>query len=240
TIALISLRTRLAMQDPQIRKMLAEKASRPKSEETKMKIGMSVRMASLKRQQKKRLQETCLLEWKESIAEAARIGGDGAADTRIWASDIRGIAPFDWRCGAAPTTTAGTRVEAPLGDEEPIGGGRAFGAAGAQYTEAGEDQDTGSVIRDLLRLQPPTYTGSTDGFVVESWLLSLDSCFGLHSYESNVKARFAIHLLRDAADVWWRNEERKLHLTRETVTWEMFEERFRARYIVRAFCAEED
>ncbi|KAH9297898.1 hypothetical protein KI387_029580, partial [Taxus chinensis] len=115
--------------------------------------------------------------------------------------------------------------EGPFGDRRPL----------SPVRPHRQDRDTGSVIRDLLHLQPPTFTGSTDGFGAESWLLSLDSCFGLHSHESNVKARFAIHLLRDAAGIWWRNEERKLHLTRDTVTWELFEERFRAWYMSEHF-----
>ncbi|XP_057841052.2 uncharacterized protein LOC131050798 isoform X2 [Cryptomeria japonica] len=79
TIARIRERTRLAMQDLKVRKKLEENYSRGRaqSEETRMKIGKSVRMATIKRHEKQKLQETCLLEWKETIAEAAKLGCNG-------------------------------------------------------------------------------------------------------------------------------------------------------------------
>jgi len=42
-----------------------------------MKIGIAVRKALEESRKKKKLQETCLLEWEDMIAEAARIGAYG-------------------------------------------------------------------------------------------------------------------------------------------------------------------
>jgi hypothetical protein len=36
--------------------------------------------------------------------------------------------------------------------------------------------------------------------------------------------------LRDSALKWWGNLERKLHLTPDTMSWEIFEERFHIKY----------
>ncbi|KAH9288262.1 hypothetical protein KI387_032379, partial [Taxus chinensis] len=71
------------------------------------------------------------------------------------------------------------------------------------------------------------------GFQEEAWLVRLNGCFKLCPCTSNTKARVAIHLLKDGAGVWWRTEEQKLHVDSETVTWEIFEERFRSRYLSR-------
>jgi hypothetical protein len=96
--------------------------------------------------------------------------------------------------------------------------------------------DAGDQIRGLLRLNPPLFLGSIEGTEAESWLISLDRCFGLRPYGSNLKARMAIHLLRGNATTWWRQEEFKGHIDINTLTWETFLERFRARYLSEQFC----
>jgi hypothetical protein len=56
-------------------------------------------------------------------------------------------------------------------------------------------------------------------------------CFALRDYASNSKAKIVIFQLRDSALNWWGNLERQLHLTPDTVSWELFEERFRRKYL---------
>ena len=56
-------------------------------------------------------------------------------------------------------------------------------------------------------------------------------CFALRDYTSNSKAKIAIFQLRDSALNWWGNLERQLHLTPDTVTWELLDERFRKKYL---------
>jgi hypothetical protein len=51
-------------------------------------------------------------------------------------------------------------------------------------------------------------------------------CFTLRDYASTSKAKITIFQLRDSALNWWGNLERQLHLTPDTVSWELFEERF--------------
>ncbi|KAH9289233.1 hypothetical protein KI387_033350, partial [Taxus chinensis] len=71
------------------------------------------------------------------------------------------------------------------------------------------------------------------GFQAEAWLVSLSRCFKLFPCSSNIKSCATIHLLRNGAGVWWRTEEQKLYVDYETVTWELFEERFKNRYLSR-------
>jgi hypothetical protein len=56
-------------------------------------------------------------------------------------------------------------------------------------------------------------------------------CFSLRDYASNSKAKIAIFQLRYSAFNWWGNLERQLHLTPDRVSWELFEERFRRKYL---------
>lgn len=73
TLALIRERTKKAMQDPKVRKKLLN-CAHPRSEHMKMKIGMAVRKAHEEWRKNMKFQKTCLLEWEDNIAEAARIG----------------------------------------------------------------------------------------------------------------------------------------------------------------------
>lgn len=69
----------------------------------------------------------------------------------------------------------------------------------------------------------------------DSWLLSLERCFGLHSYETNLKARFSIHLLRGTSSTWWRQEEYNNDIVVDIVTWNTFMERVKDRYLSEHF-----
>jgi hypothetical protein len=65
----------------------------------------------------------------------------------------------------------------------------------------------------------------------EAWLEGMTRCFSLRDNASNSKVKIAIFQLRDSALNWWGNLERQLHLTPDTVSWELFEERFRRKYL---------
>ncbi|KAI4355349.1 hypothetical protein L6164_004130 [Bauhinia variegata] len=73
TLQRIRERTRLAMQNPKV-KMKLVNLGHAQSEETKLKIGVGVRMGWKKRREKETKQETCLFEWQNLIAEASRQG----------------------------------------------------------------------------------------------------------------------------------------------------------------------
>lgn len=73
TLQRIRERTRLAMQDPKIKMKLAN-LGHAQSEETRMKIGVGVRIGWNRRREKLMLQETCHFEWQNLIADASRRG----------------------------------------------------------------------------------------------------------------------------------------------------------------------
>ncbi|KAG8380225.1 hypothetical protein BUALT_Bualt07G0171200 [Buddleja alternifolia] len=73
TLRRIKERTKLAMQDPKV-KMKLVNLGHAQSEETKIKIGVGVRLGWEKRREKLKLQETCHYEWQNLIAVAARQG----------------------------------------------------------------------------------------------------------------------------------------------------------------------
>jgi hypothetical protein len=65
----------------------------------------------------------------------------------------------------------------------------------------------------------------------EAWLEGMTRCFSLRDYASNSKEKITIFQLRDNALNWWGNLERQLHLTPDTISWELFEERFQMKYL---------
>ncbi|XP_062087971.1 uncharacterized protein LOC133794643 isoform X2 [Humulus lupulus] len=76
TLQRIRERTRIAMQDPKV-KMKLINLGHAQSEETRVKIGVGVRMGWERRRKKLFLQEMCHFEWQNLIAEASRQGYDG-------------------------------------------------------------------------------------------------------------------------------------------------------------------
>ena len=77
----------------------------------------------------------------------------------------------------------------------------------------------------------PEFSGGHPGRHAEAWLEGMIRCFSLHEYTSSSKARMAIFQLKGDALNWWSDLERQLHLTPLTVSWELFEERFRMKYL---------
>lgn len=73
TLQRIRERTRLAMQNPKVKMKLAN-IGHAQSPETREKIGVGVRMGWQKRRAKLLLQETCLFDWQNLVAEVARKG----------------------------------------------------------------------------------------------------------------------------------------------------------------------
>ncbi|KAK1358568.1 IENR2 domain-containing protein [Heracleum sosnowskyi] len=73
TLRKIREKTKLAMQDPKVKMKLASQGH-AQSKETRIKIGVGVRMGWNKRREKLMLQETCHFDWQNLIAEASRRG----------------------------------------------------------------------------------------------------------------------------------------------------------------------
>ncbi|XP_010273796.1 PREDICTED: uncharacterized protein LOC104609242 [Nelumbo nucifera] len=76
TLRRIRERTKIAMQDPKV-KMKLVNLGHAQSEETRIKIGVGVRMGWQRRREKLMVQETCYFEWQNLIAEASRRGCAG-------------------------------------------------------------------------------------------------------------------------------------------------------------------
>ncbi|KAM2208490.1 hypothetical protein ACFXTI_024481 [Malus domestica] len=76
TLQLIRERTRLAMQNPKV-KMKLVNLGHAQSEETRVKIGLGVRIGWQRRREKLSLQENCCFDWQNLIAKASRQGYDG-------------------------------------------------------------------------------------------------------------------------------------------------------------------
>jgi hypothetical protein len=86
-------------------------------------------------------------------------------------------------------------------------------------------------MRDLLKVKVPLFYGNEGGSAAETWLFDLERCFSMHPFSSNVKARCAIMNLRKFASSWWRMEEDKLQVTINTISWELFLESFKDRFM---------
>ena len=102
--------------------------------------------------------------------------------------------------------------------------------------EASRDSGGGpppeDIMRELQKIKLPEFARGRASERTEAWLEGTTSCFSLRDYASNSKAKITIFQLRDSALNWWGILESKMHLTPDTVSWELFEERFRRKYLL--------
>lgn len=78
---------------------------------------------------------------------------------------------------------------------------------------------------------PPFFDGKGTGLEVETWLISLDRCFIMYPYGSNTKVRCAIMHIESFTSIWWQLEEERIGLSINTMSWEIFLQRFRAQFL---------
>ena len=86
-------------------------------------------------------------------------------------------------------------------------------------------------MKEVHKSGLPKFTGKQEGNVAESWLMSVTRSLSFKEYTTNEKAQIAMSLLIDEALMWWVSIEQKLHITPLQVSWELFEENFRSRYL---------
>ena len=107
--------------------------------------------------------------------------------------------------------------------------------SGMRYLEASRDSGGGPPPKDitweLQKIKLLKFAKGRASERAEAWLEGMIRCFALRDYTPNSKAKIAIFQLRDSALNWWGNLERQLHLTPDSVSWELFEERFRRKYL---------
>lgn len=64
-----------------------------------------------------------------------------------------------------------------------------------------------------------------------TWLEGMNKCFALREYSSTSKIKIDVFQLKESTLIRWGNLEKQPHLTTDNVPWELFEERFRAKYL---------
>jgi hypothetical protein len=126
-------------------------------------------------------------------------------------------------------------INETLKGHQPTGNEAEPPPSGMGNPEASMDSGGGpppeDITRELQNIKLSEFVGGRASECVEAWLEGMTKCFFLRDYASTSKAEIVIFQLRDSALKWWGNLERQLHLTPDTVSWEIFEERFRRKYL---------
>jgi hypothetical protein len=91
------------------------------------------------------------------------------------------------------------------------------------------------IHRELEKVKFPKFFGAPDGAAAEAWLENMAMCFALHDCTSNMKVRMAVFQLKGSALLWWKTLLPQLNMVVEDMSWELFEERFRERYLSEEF-----
>jgi hypothetical protein len=95
--------------------------------------------------------------------------------------------------------------------------------------------DTGSIHCELEKVKFPEFFGAPDDAAVEAWLENMVMYFALCDYTSNMKVHKEVFQLKGSALLWWNTLLPQLNMVVEDVSWELFEEQFRERYLSEEF-----
>ncbi|KAG6472566.1 hypothetical protein ZIOFF_070032 [Zingiber officinale] len=93
-----------------------------------------------------------------------------------------------------------------------------------------QNDDTSQAARTKMsyekfhKMGPPEFTGSSDPFVAEGWVKSLETIFHYMRLEDVAKVSCTIFQLKEDATLWWEGAERTVNM--ETLTWEEFKKIF--------------
>ena len=98
---------------------------------------------------------------------------------------------------------------------------------------------TGSIHCELEKVKFLEFFGAPDGAAIEAWLENTEMFFSLQDYTSNMKVCMAVFQLKVSDLLWWKTLLPQLNMVVEDVSWELFEERFRERYLSDEFIERE-
>jgi hypothetical protein len=94
---------------------------------------------------------------------------------------------------------------------------------------------TGSIHRELEKVKFLEFFGAPDDAAAEAWLENMAMCFALRDYTSNMKVCMEVFQLKGSTLLWWKTLLSQLNMAVEDVSWEIFKERFRERYLSEEF-----
>jgi hypothetical protein len=86
-----------------------------------------------------------------------------------------------------------------------------------------------------VKVNFPKFMGATDDSFVKAWLENIAMCFALRDYTSNMKFHMVVFQLKGSALVWWKTLLPQLNMVVEDVSWELFKEWLRERYLSEEF-----
>lgn len=95
--------------------------------------------------------------------------------------------------------------------------------------------DIGSIHCELEKVKLLEFFGSPDDTTIDACLGNMVMCFARHDYASNMKVCVVVFQLKGSSLLWWKTLLPQLNMTVEDVSWELFKEQFRERYLLEEF-----
>eukprot|EP00253_Pinus_taeda_P035458 PITA_35458 len=87
---------------------------------------------------------------------------------------------------------------------------------------------------EFCKIKPPDFDREQEE-AAEAWLINMNKYFQLYEYNHNLKARLAIFQLQGKATLWWEEVKIVKEVTKQTITWEIFQRYFKERYLTERF-----
>ncbi|XP_073061860.1 uncharacterized protein [Primulina eburnea] len=104
-----------------------------------------------------------------------------------------------------------------------------------QHVEIGARVGPEAAYEQFTRMNPEDFHGTTDQFVAEGWIRSLEVIFRYMEMADADRVRCIIYLLKGNASLWWEGAERGVNIA--TLTWEEFKRVFYDKYFTSDVCS---
>jgi len=83
---------------------------------------------------------------------------------------------------------------------------------------------------DFLKIAPKPFVGTTNPVETEHWINEMEKAFQGSKCSEKEKVDYAVYLLHDSAQHWWKSVERSHEKNKEPFSWAEFREEFYAKY----------
>jgi hypothetical protein len=94
---------------------------------------------------------------------------------------------------------------------------------------------TSNIHRELKKVKFLEFMGAKNESDTKAWLENMALCFALRDYTSNMKFHMEVFQLKGSSLLWWKTLLPQLNMVVKEVSWELFEECFRERYLSEEF-----
>ncbi|KAL4343625.1 hypothetical protein AHAS_Ahas11G0097100 [Arachis hypogaea] len=130
------------------------------------------------------------------------------------------------------TNTMKTNATTTAQAMERMGHGNGNGNGNGEAVQNGLGGAVLMMLATFLKVNPPSFKGSTDPTEVDNWFQSMERALQAQHIPENQFVEFAAYQLLGEAQHWWQGECRLMQLKNGDIPWELFQTLFYKKYFL--------